>query len=198
MLTHSEKEDGKLTVDQFRQLIQKLPEVRREMREVQELVRGRSEEWFKEFFGEEAAWASIYEWSLAEQIAWLILALGRRAKLMEMGESSDPQEALLTWSKTDELDDWKGGEWGIFEKKHILGLVVALQRNILSIMLYARSMGALVEEVRQGEDDSLFLAVRVDRTVVACPPIADRIAQGGTEERNQVFPETPERPQRTV
>jgi len=44
-------------------------------------------------------------------------------------------------------------------------------------MLYKRSLCALVAEIREGDDNALFDAVRVDRSAVSCPTIAARISQ---------------------
>lgn len=43
-------------------------------------------------------------------------------------------------------------------------------------MVYQKPLSRLVEEVRAGKDKSLFDAVRIDRTIIACPTIAHRIS----------------------
>ena len=59
-----------------------------------------------------------------------------------------------------------------------MGLAFSLQRSVLSIMLFQRSISGLVQEVREHDDlDALFNAVRVDRTVMSCSTIADKIAR---------------------
>ena len=54
-------------------------------------------------------------------------------------------------------------------------------------MVYQRSLSALVEEVRQGDDRALFDAVRVDRSIVACPTIASRISRAELCEDREFF-----------
>jgi hypothetical protein len=45
-----------------------------------------------------------------------------------------------------------------------------------SIMVYQKSLSTLIEEVRQGHEKALFDAVRIDRTMLACPSIIHHIS----------------------
>lgn len=58
-----------------------------------------------------------------------------------------------------------------------IAVLVSFQRSVMSIMLYQRSMSKLVEETREGDDEALFKAVRVDRSAMACPTITARISR---------------------
>lgn len=173
----SEKEYGKLSLDQFKQLVKELPVVRNQMQELPELIRSTPKERIAELLDKDFYWAEVYELPFHHQIALLFFALGRANKLKEIAQAPDPQQAALDWMDTDDIDDWNGGEGGVFEKKNVIGLTVAMHRNILCIMLFHRTLDKLVEEVRAGNDDSLFQAVRIDRSIVACPTFADRIAR---------------------
>jgi hypothetical protein len=56
--------------------------------------------------------------------------------------------------------------------------VFSLQRTILSVMLFQRSLSGLVQDVREtGNLDSMFNAIRVDRAVMSCSTFEDRIAR---------------------
>ena len=164
-----EKEYGKLSLDQFQRLVETLPEVRSQIAELPSIIKSASREKLSEILDEDFSWSDIYELPFIHGIALLFLAMGRVQKLSEVAKSEDPQAALFDWMDTEELEDWNSGEGSLFQKKHIIGLTFAMQRNILSIMLYHRTVSSLVEEVRSGDDESLFLAVRVDRSIVACP-----------------------------
>ena len=183
----SEKEYGKLSLDQFKQLVKELPEVRNQMQELPELIRSTSKEKITKLLDKDFYWAKAYELPFHHQMALLFCALGRVKKLVEVSQASDPEQAALDWMAADDVDDWNGGEGGIFEKKHVIGLTVSMIRNILSIMLFHRTLNKLVEEVRAGDDDSLFLAVRIDRSIVACPTFADRIARAELENDKMFF-----------
>ena len=74
------------------------------------------------------------------------------------------------------------------EKQDVIGLVFSVQRTILSIMLYQRSMSSLLQEVReQDSHEALFKAVRVDRAALAAPTIADRIARAELRKDDTFF-----------
>jgi hypothetical protein len=182
-----EKEFGRLSLEQFQRLIKQLPEVRGEMVELSSLIKSASPKKLVELFGDGFHWAVVYELAFIETITFLFVVFGRVQKLLEIAQATDPQEELMKWGDTEELADWGGGEGGLFGEKAIVGLTVVMQRNILSIMLFHRTLCALVEEVRQGVDESLFLAVRVDRSIVACPTFANRIARAELENDKPFF-----------
>lgn len=181
------KEYGKLTLSQFQRLVGKLPDIRGQMDELPTIIRSARKERLSEILGRDLHWAAVYELPFIHMIALVFMALGRWSKVIETASAPDPQEAALEWMEAEEGDDWAGGDGGLFEEKDVIGLVVAMQRNILSIMLYHRTLCALVQEVRDGLDESLFLAVRVDRSIVACPSIADRIARAELEDDKVFF-----------
>lgn len=108
----------------------------------------------------------------------LFVLTGLNAPLSEVAKSDDPQEAALAWSDDGgPMDQWLDAHGDGIDKKHLIWLAVVIQRNILSIMLYHKSMGALVDLVRQGDDQALFNAVRIDRSVLVAAPCADRLSK---------------------
>lgn len=172
------KEFGKLTHDQFAQLVSTLPDIRGQMHELPELVRDHQAR-VADWFGEGGySWGTIYERPFLEQMAVLFVLLGLHIPLHEAAKSDDPQEAVIHWADDNgPLDHWYDANEDKIEKKYLLWLVIVLQRNILAIMLYHKSMGALVEEVRHGSDRALFDAVRIDRSVLLAAPCADRLSR---------------------
>lgn len=176
----SEKEYGPLSLDQFRRIVKALPEVRQQMNDLPQFMRSLPRQKSRKILDKEFYWAKVYELSFDEQLALLVVVLGKTQQVVEMSKSVDPYEALLQWFKAEDDEDWSGGEGGKFELKHVVGLVVALQKNILSIMLYHRPINGMVQSVRnaaEGADDDFFKAVRVDRSVLSCPTFADRLAK---------------------
>ena len=183
----AEKEYGKLSLDQFKRITKELPEIRNQMQELPDLIRSTPKQKIDELLDKEFYWAEVYELPFHYQIALLFCALGRVQQLKEIANSPDPQQAAIEMMDSDDVDDWNGGEGGVFEKKHIIVLTVAMQRNILCIMLFHRTLDQLVDDVRKGKDTSLFQAVRVDRSIVACPTFADRIARAELENDKMFF-----------
>jgi hypothetical protein len=169
------KEYGKLSADQFRRLIRQLPETRASAEELPELMRTATSEKVRAVLDEGIYWAAFYELSFAEHLALGLHLLGQGDRIIEIAKLEDPQEAMLRWAEED-VDSLieKGKE---FTLAGVLAAVVSLQRSVFSLMLYKRSMSALLAEVREGSDDALFQAVRVDRSALACPSIAVRISK---------------------
>ena len=100
-----EKEFGKLTVDQFSELVKALPEVRSNMQEMPELIRNVPREKINALLKDDFFWSFAYEWSFLDSVALLILAMGRVEQVQEAARSPDPQQAALDLMKNDDLDD---------------------------------------------------------------------------------------------
>lgn len=176
MVTH--KEFGTLTHEQFARMVSELPDVRRQMHELPSLLKSKKER-LKEIFSDSpVSWGAIYEYSFLEQMSLLFVLIGLQEPLAVVANADDPQEAALTWTDDDgPLDRWYDAHEDEVEKKYLLWLVIVLQRNILAIMLHHKSMGALVDLVRKGDDQALFDAVRIDRSVILAAPCADRLSR---------------------
>lgn len=178
-----EKEYGKLTAEEFARLVRKLPELRQGEVEIRQEASRLPKSRIRELLGEGSNWAPVYEMPMSQHLALVVLAIdGGYDYLRSLAALPNPQRQILDDLDTSRLDidpdNWQGGHLGVFSKQDLLGLCYSLQRTVLSIMLFQRSISALVEEVRESEDPTaLFNAVRVDRTVVTCPTVADRIAR---------------------
>ncbi len=181
-----EKEYGKLSLDQFKQLVQKLPEIRKKQKEPPKLFYSIPEDKKHEILGEGLSWANVYERSFDEQLALLFSKSGRADKLHEAAQSDDPTQAAMDLFGSDEFVDFNGDEGSISQKKEVIGLLIALKRNVLSMMVFDRTLDKMVEEVRSRKDESLFLAISIDRSIIACPTFADRIARAELE-NDEVF-----------
>lgn len=166
----------KLTPEQFTDLAKKLPEIRSQNRELAELIKTKPHR-VKEVLGECYSWADIYELSFVQQLAFLLVSLGLQKTIHEIAKSTSPQLAMLEATEDGgKLDQWYELNKDNIDKKHLVWLVIVLQRNILSIMLFHQSIGALVEQVRQGKDEAFFKAVSVDRSILSCSTFADRLS----------------------
>jgi hypothetical protein len=66
-----EKEYGKLTEDQIKRLVRKLPEIRKQGGELQEAFRSASKEKLQEILGDGVWWVPLYELSLVQGLGLL-------------------------------------------------------------------------------------------------------------------------------
>jgi hypothetical protein len=177
-MTENKKEYGKLTTEQFKELIQKLPELRKEGLSLSEAVKAAPKERISELLEKDFYWSEIYESSFIEHLAYLMIVLDKVDFLKEAKSSSDPTQFFMdNFEIEEDPEKWTGGWQGAFKKQDVIGLIFSLQRTILSIMLYQKTLHTMVEEVKRDIDDSLFDAVRVDRSMVACPTFAARISK---------------------
>lgn len=165
------KDYGKLTRPQLQRVAKLLPRIRQDFDSLPEIIKAAPAEKVREILGENFQPAFAYELPVAGHVALIITAFGQGQKLRDLAASDDPQEALLAW-----MDQESEAEVvAPFGKGLVLGLIVTLLRSIQSIIVYGRPMSTSAEEVRAGNDASLFLAVRMDRSSVGCPTIASRI-----------------------
>lgn len=168
------KEYGKFTAEQFRSLIDTLPEVRREGNNFRSAIAAVPEKRLDELLIKDYNWAATYELSFHEHVAAVVYGLNLGDYVKALAEAPDPQQKMLD-NFNDELSDDHAPN---LEKGYLIALVFSLQRTILSILLYQRSMSSLIHEVREtGSNEALFKAVRVDRAALAAPSIAGRIAR---------------------
>ena len=168
------KEYKKLTGNQFRQLVDLLPVMQAQQQEMLSDLAATSEERWTELLKGDYNWGWCYELPFTSHIAISFVALGLGEYLKETASQPDPQQVILDDAHKDLIESHHPE----FEIQDILGLVMSLGKTINSICLYGRSLSALVEEVREkGDLESLFNAVRVDRTVLNCPTVADCIAK---------------------
>lgn len=181
-----EQKDQKLSLDEFQDLVRQLPELRDGMGEMKSLMIKGGSKTIDKFLDGDSLWSDFYELSFEVFLACYLAALGKLSDLMESAKSPHPSREFLrrvdTWDVDADLILPEG-----VEEKHIITLTYALQRHILSIMLYHRPLSKLVEEVIAGKTESLFLAVRVDRSIVACPSIALRIAKAEMMDDKRFF-----------
>lgn len=100
------KEYGKLALDQFRDLVKKLPEIRGQMSGLPRLLRDKPEK-LREVLGSDYHWSGIYEHDFTEQIGILFYLLGLHGLLKEAAQSVDPQARVIQWTTVGgELDQW--------------------------------------------------------------------------------------------
>lgn len=179
------KEYGKLTAEQFKDFIGKLPEIRRQRNEFGQLLSEFPKEKFDKLMVSGFNWGEIYEYPFTEHIAISMVAFNQAKWVSDLAATDDPQQALLD-SWPDEVDDDETHP--SFEPQDLMGLAFSLQRSVLSIMLFQRSLSGLVQEVREHDNlDALFNAVRVDRTVMSCSTIADKIARAEMRNDKRFF-----------
>lgn len=182
-----QKEYGNLTLDQFKRIVKELPEIRSQIKELPDFLNTTPRDRVKEISNQGLYWAFVYELPFQELLALLICGLGYHQELHRAAQSDDPTQATFSMFKDVEYEKWEGGLDGLFEISDVVGLFAALQRNICSIMLFHRTLNTIVDEVKNGNDNSLFNAVRIDRSIITCPTFALRITKAELENDKEFF-----------
>ncbi|MGZ5052170.1 MAG: hypothetical protein ACXWAS_14035 [Methylobacter sp.] len=182
------KEFGKTTLDQLVQLIDLVNSLPVLKALFSEIIRSQPNA-LRSIFDNDFAWASGYEFSLLEQIAFFSVISGFHQSLAEMVKADDPQEAVLeVFHEEDTGVFFPGLDGGEEQRKAILSSLIPITKSLESIRIYGLSINDLVTKIKRGNDSdaALFKVLRIDRSAVSCPCIADRIALAEIED-DQVF-----------
>jgi hypothetical protein len=167
---------GKFTLDQISAFSEYLKEAQKMGRDLNEVLREAGPEKIKSVLGEDFAWYYLYELPFEMHLAIGTVVGGLHEILHSAAQSDDPQQACLDYLQNLDADvEWQGGFQGWFDASDLTSATVSIFKSMQSLMVYQKSLSRQVEEVRNGSDKALFDAVRIDRAIVACPTIANRI-----------------------
>ena len=168
------KQYGKLTPAQFRILVDQLPALESTAANLRKFMQGTPGETWDKILTADYTWAWVYEYPFVLHLSVAVHVLNLTDWINEVAAADDPQQRVLDDLHKETSDEFHPD----VQPQHGLGLVVSVSRTMQSILLYGRSLSALIQEVRDNNDlDCLFRAIKVDRTVVNCPTVADCIAK---------------------
>lgn len=69
----------------------------------------------------------------------------------------------------------------------VMGYGFSIYHSLNCVMYFGCFLNDLIEEVRQGNDQALFNAIRIDRTVLGCPTVVERISQAALFQEETFF-----------
>lgn len=169
------KEFGKLSTDQIRQLVALLPEIESLRKEFLEDIKidPKARETVE---GVGVWWALLYEIPFEQHLAVCFKAIGLDKFVREAAKSEDPPGEVLKWAKDESLIERLKPVEG-FKLFNAINLVMSVERSLESLLVWGRYLNELVAAAREGDDGSLFKAVRVDPSVVSCPSAGIRISE---------------------
>jgi hypothetical protein len=183
---NSQTPQPKLSVDEFKEIVRVLPGVREGIAEMPRLAKKMALEKVAKIFAGDCIWSELYDLSFEQFLMVFMYCIGKLNDILEAGKSASPSSAFMKLADKWDLENDLVLPDGI-EETDLFLLTHALQRQILSIMLFHRPLSRLVAEAAAGNRESLFLAVRLDRSVVACPSIAAKIAKAEFTDDKQFF-----------
>lgn len=161
------KEFGDLTREEIRQVFAGLIELREEQEEFYKLV---SETDKVDAFIE--PWFELYELSFISCLALFVCCAGMQEVVGEAARSENPQGAALDLLDTFEVEGTPDDE----EKAIFIALLMALTGQVEAFSQYSQPMSDLIVKAREGDQEALFRAITIDRTVIGCPTIMKQIS----------------------
>jgi hypothetical protein len=174
-----EKEFGKLSADQIRQLLQWLPILDSMRPEMRSSIQGRPDE-FEQMAPDGITWANLYERKIEEHLVELVIAVGAGQFVIEASQADDPAQVLLDSISVDDDDGLPDLSDDPLAMHRIFGLLYALLNSFDSLMVYGYYINELVAMARNGGlegDKALLNAVRIDPTVIAGPTGSVRLTR---------------------
>jgi len=118
----------------------------------------------------------LYELPITHSLALYFYHMGLLDRLAKLKNVNNPNLEVLKLADDDSLID--GLEIKMTGENLFLlqVFIYTLQKNITSIEIYGVYISELLEKGRNGNDDSLFKAIQIDRTVLSTPTFINRIA----------------------
>src|SRR5271156_5873497 len=95
-----EKDYGKLSTEQFRRLVGKLPEIKKGAKELQDELRTATPQKVREVLDEGIYWAAYYELPFVQHTALALYSLGLGDRIVAFAKLEDPQEAMLRFMES--------------------------------------------------------------------------------------------------
>jgi len=180
---------GNYTLDQLKQFTDLVRESRNIAPELEKVMQKTNPQKLNAILGNNFSWFQFYELSFNEHIQAGMLILDWQDAIKRSAQSDDTQQYVFNFfNNLDPDKEWQGGYNGLFELRYLVALVMSIFRSIKSIMIYQKSLSTLIEEIRQGHKKALFDAVRIDRTMLACPSIIHFISMAELKRDNKFFP----------
>jgi hypothetical protein len=179
---------GNYTLDQLKQFTDLVRESRNMAPELEKVMQETNSQKLNAILGNNFSWFNYYELPFNSHITAGALMLDWQDAMIHSSQSDDPQQYIFDFfNSLDNVNEWQGGYNGLFVLRDLVGLVVSIFKSIKSIMIYQKSLSTLIEEVRQGNEKALFDAVRIDRTMLACPSIIHFISMAELKGDNKFF-----------
>jgi hypothetical protein len=176
---------GKLNKNQLKGFLELILNLKQQREEVLSFSK---KDWNTAYqrLGEDLTWSWCYELPMMEHLSFLALSMGLEKQLHKHAQNLDYDNIIDKWPYSDiNIEDGNFSKY--FTNANRAALFFALQRSFESLETYSRSLNALVADVRDGIDSSLFDVVRLDHSAISNPTIARRITRAELENDENFF-----------
>ncbi len=167
-----EKEFGKLSQQQFRELYAAYHQLKQEKADfTNEATKNKAR--LEELVTKTGSWGIYYEFSYLEILSMFLIASGLADRIKDACTQEDPQQEVIDLIE----GDWLPEDLTEEEEALMLGLHFANIGNISGMKMFSQTVSSMIEQVANGNDEALFKAVFTDRASVQAEPIARRICK---------------------
>ena len=161
-----------MTVNSARELYARFHELNSEVEELPGIAREKKEK-VEELLRHCPPWANWYELPWKQSLGVFLVLAGLDRLIIEASEADDPHKEIFDYLDTDP-DPLNEAELSDEEKSVFISLFMNILHQMKALSIFSVSLSELVEKAKS-DDDALLDAVVVDRSVVSCPSIAQRI-----------------------
>ena len=146
------------------------------------LLAGVASEKLEQLVDEDCAWSWIYELPFVMHISLGALTFMGGEWLEKIKAAPDPQQAVLDSIPSDWDEDFR------VEPSLAFAVAISTMRTMESIFTHGRSLSALVADAREdGNLESLWQALRIDRTILYCPSVMALIVKAELQDDRRFF-----------
>lgn len=173
-MSNKEKEYGKLSISQLKHAYSLLYRVRTDREELQKDIE-QSSDHIQQLLNLVPPWSRWYEIPWEHSLSVFINSLGLSDTFKHAANSEDPQQTILDFVESSQDLPFDEVDLEPEEEAFLLSLLLSIAGQLDAISIFSLPMSILVERAKNGDDNALFDAVLVDRSVTAAPSIARRI-----------------------
>jgi len=109
-----------------------------------------------------------FSYSPVQILAGCLIFCGCGDKPKEWAEAADPQQVALEFFENGEFDEYFDALTDE-EQSTALSMIFAVASNLQSAQIFSKSIHELLLDFEHGDDDALFSAIVVDRSVMSMP-----------------------------
>lgn len=191
--------DGTLKLEHLHFLKETVPFLEAEEKGLFKLAASIPRDVFNLLLEEDFSWAEYYELTPKQHFIIFFWALGLfgiierlTAQLGNVNQAiielatrfeNYEDEVIQGWfqggeipSSLEDAKNLKGGPGGAIRAQDIGGLLYSIWFQGYALRKHGKYMSDLLDDVRQGKDESFWLAVKIDPTVVTCSTFARRMS----------------------
>lgn len=180
------KEYGKFSLKQLKEFYAHYHNLQNEKQDVYDINK-EDPEIFSSLFKLIPPWAAWYEIPWQQSLALFLFLLGIDKDIIKASNSTEPAQSGLDLLDNADNYDIDFESLTDEEKGTLLSLLFSIIEQLNAITIYQVSMSDLVLKAKNGDDDSLFCSVLVDRSALSSPSIAKRIQRAHFDNDNTFF-----------